>query len=112
MDQEPHPMTLDNRRALGGLLAIAAVVAGFMLFQPSAQGGDFTFEEADIDCDKIALFEADVVELGEPVAFEVLCNLTGVPLKPGTVDSVIFDTPSIVDTLPDNFAIQSVTCFF
>jgi hypothetical protein len=101
-----------NKWTLGGGLAVAALLAAFSIFNSSANAGLDGFEEADIDCDKVIsgseVATDGVVELNDEVAFEVICEIVDTAGK-GTAP-VISDTVTIIDTLPDNFDIDNVTC--
>jgi Domain of unknown function DUF11 len=105
-------MNFLNKWMLGGGLALAALLAAFSIFNSSANAGLDGFEEADIDCDKIVsgseVATDGVVELGDPVAFDVVCQIVEVASK-GTAP-LILDNVTIIDTLPGNFDIDNVTC--
>jgi uncharacterized repeat protein (TIGR01451 family) len=101
-----------NKWTLGGGLAVAALLAAFSIFSSSANAGLDGFDDADIDCDKIVsgseVATDGVVELGDPIAFDVICQIVEVASK-GTAP-IIVDNVTIIDTLPDNFDIDNVTC--
>jgi uncharacterized repeat protein (TIGR01451 family) len=118
-----------SKWSLAGGLAAAALVASLAMLGSSASagvdddaddddaddiGGTPSFDDADIECDKTIVGSEvatdGVVELGEPVAFEVICEIVERASK-GTAP-FIFDELTIIDTLPDNFHIDNAVCEF
>jgi uncharacterized repeat protein (TIGR01451 family) len=116
-------MSFFSKWTLAGGLAVAALVASLAMLGSSASAGDDdaddiggtpSFDDADIECDKVIVGSEvatdGVVELGEPVAFEIICEILDDASK-GTAP-FIFDELTIIDTLPDNFRIDNAVCEF
>jgi uncharacterized repeat protein (TIGR01451 family) len=112
-------MSFPSKWALGTALAVAALLTAFSMSSSASAGDDDdggrpTLDKADIECDKVVVgseTETDiVVELADPIAFEIICEIIEDASK-GTAP-FIFDELTIIDTLPDNFVIDNAVCEF